>query len=85
MKLYIVTLFNPSGLSDQIIKIFPTKENLDRWLELAKLMDKELYGDSSRDITQSYKIKHCDLDNLDFVELYAEAKGLGAPTKSSQP
>ena len=85
MKLYIVTLFNPTGLHDQIIKVFSTKENLDKWLECAKAMDHELYGDQGRDITQSYKIKEADLDNLDFVELYANARQLGAQVKPSQP
>jgi len=85
MKLYIVTLFSPSGLSDQIIKVFSTKDNLDKWMECARLMDRELYGDQGRDVTQSYKIKSADLDNLDFIELYADARSLGAQVKSSQP
>ena len=84
MTIYIVMLFNPSGLREDIIKVFSTKNNLDRWLECAKSMDRELYGDSGRDITQSYRIKETDLDNLDFLELFAEARGLGAQVKPSK-
>jgi uncharacterized protein YfcZ (UPF0381/DUF406 family) len=84
MKLYIVTLFDPNHLTEKIIKVFSTKENLDRWLENAKLMCKELYGDAN-DITQQYKIKEAELDNLDFIELLSEARGLGAQVKPSQP
>lgn len=85
MKLYIITLFNPSNLGDQIVKIFSTRDNLDKWMEHAKLMDRELFGDQGRDVTQSYKIKEAELDNLDFIELYAEAKSLGAQVKPSKP
>jgi hypothetical protein len=84
MKLYIVTLFNPSSLSEKVIKVFSTQENLNRWMECARMMCQELYGDMN-DITQQYKIKECDLDNLDFIELLAEARGLGAQAKPSQP
>jgi hypothetical protein len=84
MKLYIVCLFDPNHLRDQIIKVFSTKENLDKWMQCAKAMDQELYGDFGRDISQSYKIKEADLDNLDFIELYAEARQLGAQVKPSK-
>jgi hypothetical protein len=85
MKLYIVTLFDSNHLGDQIIKVFSTKEHLDRWLECAKQMDQELFGNVGRDVTQNYKIKYAELDNLDFIELLAEAKHLGAQIKSSEP
>jgi hypothetical protein len=85
MTIYIVTLFNPSGLREDIIKVFSTKDNLDRWLECARQMDREIFGDQGRDITQNYRIKETQLDNLDFVSLLAEARGLGAQVKPSQP
>lgn len=86
MKLYVITLFDPNSLSERIIKIFSTKEHLDRWLQCAKAMDQELFGgDPKRDITQNYKIKESELDNLDFIELVAEAKHLGAQVKSNPP
>lgn len=85
IKLYIVCLFDPNFVGDQIIKVFSTKENLDKWMEYAKLMDKEIYGNSKRDITQNYKIKEADLDNLDFIDLLAHAKNLGAQVKPSNP
>jgi len=85
MKLYIVTLFDPNGLSDKIIKVFSTKENTEKWMRSAKLMHQELFGDKTFDITQQYKVKEADLDNLDFVDLLAEARGLGAQVKPSQP
>ena len=78
MKIYIVTSFDPSGLQDRIIKLFSTKENLDRWLELAKLMAYELTGDEKYNFTSNYRIREAELDNLDFVELYAEAHRIGA-------
>lgn len=84
MTIYIVTLFNPSGLREDIIKVFSIKENLDKWMECAKAMDREIFGDQGRDITQNYRIRECDMDNLDFVSLLAEARGLGAQVKPSQ-
>lgn len=85
MKLYIVTMFDPSGLSDRIVKIFSSKEHLDKWLECAKLMYREIFGEPTRDITQDYRIREADLDNLDFIELLAEARSLGAFPKPSNP
>lgn len=85
MKLYIVTARSYNEIGDQIIKVFSTKENLDSWLEYARLMDRELFGDQGRDITQNYKIKEAELDNLDFIQLYANARDLGAQVKPSQP
>ena len=85
MKIYLVTLFDPNRLSDKIVKVFSTKENLDKWLQYASLLDRELYGDLERDITKQYRVKEADLDNLDFIELYANARSLGAQVKPSQP
>jgi hypothetical protein len=85
MKLYIVTLFDPTGLRDKVIKIFSAKENLDKWMQYANLMHRELYGDGSYNITKDYRISEAELDNLDFMELFAEAKHLGANLKPSQP
>lgn len=86
MNLYIVTIFDPSKLTERIVKVFSTKDNLDRWMQCAALMHRELYGDiSSYDITKDYKIKEATLDNLDFVSLLAESRGLGAQVKPSQP
>ena len=82
MKLYVVTLFDGNTLYEKIVKIFSTKDNLEQWMQYAKLMDQELYGDLKRDITQSYRVKECDLDNLDFVQLVSEARNLGAQPKS---
>ena len=83
MILYIVTLWQPDSLRDRIIKVFSTKQNLDKWMECAKHMDRELFGDLQRDITHNYKIQETELDNLDFVNLLTEARDLGAKTKPS--
>jgi hypothetical protein len=85
MKLYVVSLRDVNRLSSRIIKIFSTKENLDKWMQYAQKMDIELFGPLSRDITQQYEISETELDNLDFIELWAEAKKLGSPVKPIQP
>jgi len=88
MKLYILTLRGYDTLGENIIKVFSTKETLEKWLSYADLMEKELYGptiDPSMSISKKYKIKEADLDNLDWIDLYANARELGAQAKPSQP
>jgi hypothetical protein len=85
MKLYIITLFQAANLTDKVIKVFSTKENLDRWMQCAKAMDYELFGDRGTDVTQQYRINECELDNLDYVSLLAESRNLGASIKTSPP
>lgn len=85
MKLYIITAFDPSGLTDKIIKVFSSKENLDKWMHYASLMHQELSGEYSPDFTKHYKIRECTMDNLDYIDLYDQASKLGSPVKPSQP
>jgi hypothetical protein len=88
MKLYIVTMKSFSELGDTIIKIFSDKNSLDTWLYHADLMEKELYGSNvepNMPISKKYRIKEATLDNLDFIQLYADAKSLGSEIKPSQP
>ena len=67
MKLYIVTVRGYDTLGDYIIKVFSSRETLDKWLTYADLMEKELYGsttDPAQPISKKYKIKEvCDCNN----------------------
>jgi hypothetical protein len=88
MKLYIVTLKSYTEVGDTIIKIFSDKNSLNTWLSYADLMEKELFGnnvDPMVPMSKKYRIKESTLDNLDFIQLYADAKGLGSDVKPSQP
>jgi len=88
MKMYVVTLRSYNALSDTIVKIFADKSHLSRWLECADQMEKELLVctmEPNTPISQRYLIREVELDNLDFIELLATAKGLGATLKPAKP
>jgi hypothetical protein len=88
MKLYIVTLKSYHEIGDTIVKVFSDKETLDKWIISADQMEKELFGanvDPTTPISKKYRIKEAEVDNLDWIELYASAKNLGASVKPSQP
>ena len=88
MKIYIVTLKDYNEISDRIVKVFSSKDSLDTWLKLADLMEKELMGnhiDPTSPISKRYRVKEATIDNLDFVQLYADAKSLGSEVKPENP
>lgn len=88
MKLYIVTSKNYNELGENSIKIFSDKDSLEKWLEYADRMEKELFGagiDPTMPISKRYRIKESVLDNLDYIQLYDEARQLGAQVKPSNP